>query len=101
MKYVRPVDFGAFPPTAFNSQRLADRSAGLDSCICICTRVPPGTGTTAGRHTHPADQFYYVLRGAMHVEIGGQVFAGVKPDSLVFIPAGVPQWNWNEGAEDE
>ena len=58
MQYVRAVDFGAFPAAAFHSQRIADASNGLDSCICLCTRVPPGTGTTSGLHIHPSDQLY-------------------------------------------
>ena len=70
MQYVRSVDFSAFPPGAFHSQRLADVSTGLDSCLCLSTRVPPGTGTTSGLHTHPSDQLYYVLRGTMHARVG-------------------------------
>jgi mannose-6-phosphate isomerase-like protein (cupin superfamily) len=100
MQYVRPVDFAAFPPTAFNSQRLADTSTGLDSCICICTRVPPGTGTTSGLHIHPSDQLYYVLTGRMHARLGEATYQ-VEPGTLVVIPAGIPHWNWNEGTEDE
>jgi mannose-6-phosphate isomerase-like protein (cupin superfamily) len=100
MQYVRPVDFAAFPPTAFHSQRLAEASTGLDSCICLCTRVPPGTGTTSGLHTHPVDQLYYVLSGRMHARIGDNTYI-VEPETLVIIPAGVPHWNWNEGTDDE
>jgi mannose-6-phosphate isomerase-like protein (cupin superfamily) len=100
MQYVRPVDFSAFPPNAFHSQRLADCSTGLDSCLCISTRVPPGTGTTSGLHIHPSDQLYYVLTGTMHARVGPSTYV-VKPGNLVIIPAGTPHWNWNEGAEDE
>lgn len=100
MQYVRSVDFSAFPPNAFHSQRLADPSTGLDSCICISTRVPPGTGTTSGLHIHLSDQLYYVLTGTMHARIGGSTHV-VQPGSLVIIPAGTPHWNWNEGTEDE
>src|SRR5712692_7242402 len=100
MQYVRPVDFTAFKPAEFHSQRIADRSTGVDSCVCICTRVPSGTGTTNGRHTHPSDQFYYITRGQMTLEIDGQV-SSAGPGPLVFIPAGKTHWNWNEGAVDE
>jgi mannose-6-phosphate isomerase-like protein (cupin superfamily) len=100
MRYVRAVDFQAFPPSAFHSQRLADTTTGLDSCICICTRVPPGTGTTSGLHTHPSDQLYYVLSGRMHARLGDQTVV-VEPEQLVIIPAGTPHWNWNEGDVDE
>jgi mannose-6-phosphate isomerase-like protein (cupin superfamily) len=100
MRYVRDVDFTAFPASEFNSQRLADSSTGLDSCICICTRVPPGAGTTSGLHTHPSDQLYYVLAGRMHAKVGDRAFVA-EPETLVIIPAGTPHWNWNEGTEDE
>jgi len=100
MRYVQPVDFGDFPPDAFHSQRLADASSGLDSCICLSTRVPPGKGTTSGLHTHPVDQLYYVLTGTMHARIGDQTYVA-EPETLVIIPAGTPHWNWNEGGEEE
>lgn len=100
MQYVTPVDFAAFPKNEFHSQVLADRSTGLDSCICILTRVPQGTSTKQGPHTHAADQFYFVLSGTSNVQIGDQRFE-VPPMHLVYIPAGVPHYNWNEREEDE
>jgi mannose-6-phosphate isomerase-like protein (cupin superfamily) len=100
MQYVRSVDFSAFPAGAFHSQRLADASTGLDSCLCLSTRVPPGLGTSSGLHTHPSDQLYYVLTGTMHARVGERTYV-VGPGHLVIIPAGTPHWNWNEGAEDE
>jgi mannose-6-phosphate isomerase-like protein (cupin superfamily) len=100
MQYVRSVDFSAFPAGAFHSQRLADASTGLDSCLCLSTRVPPGTGTTSGLHVHPSDQLYYVLSGTMHARVGEQTRV-VGPGNLVIIPAGTPHWNWNEGTQDE
>src|SRR5438874_1961678 len=100
MRYVHPVDFTVFPRDSFQSHRLADASTGLDSCICICTRVPPGKGTTSGLHTHPIDQLYYVLTGTMHARVGDRTFVA-QPETLVIIPAGTPHWNWNEGTEDE
>jgi mannose-6-phosphate isomerase-like protein (cupin superfamily) len=100
MQYVRSVDFSAFPAGAFHSQRLADASTGLDSCLCLSTRVPPGAGTTSGLHIHPSDQLYYVLRGTMHAKVGDATYV-VEPGNLVIIPAGTPHWNWNEGSEDE
>jgi len=88
VQYVRPVDLNAFPRDDFHSEFVADRTSGLDSCICIVTRVPPGKGSPWRPHTHPADQLYYVLRGEMNVRIGArEVVAG--PNDLVYIPAGV------------
>ncbi|HLF76451.1 MAG TPA: cupin domain-containing protein [Dehalococcoidia bacterium] len=100
MQYVRKVDFGAFNPNEFHSQFIADRSTGLESCMCIVTRVPPGKGSSLGRHVHPTDQIYYLLRGQMQVQIGDQrLTAG--PKHLVYIPASVPHWNWNDSDEGE
>jgi mannose-6-phosphate isomerase-like protein (cupin superfamily) len=100
IQYVRPVDFAAFKPDEFHSQFIADSRSGVDSCLLICTRVPPGKGTSAGLHVHVADQFYYILRGQMQVQIGSAQYTA-DPGSLVFIPAGAPHWNWNQGNEDE
>jgi quercetin dioxygenase-like cupin family protein len=100
MEYVRPVDFAAFPPADFRSQFIADKTTGVESGLLICTRVPPGKGTSAGLHVHVADQFYYILRGRMHVQIGSCEYTA-EQGSLVFIPAGAPHWNWNEEDEDE
>jgi mannose-6-phosphate isomerase-like protein (cupin superfamily) len=98
MEYVRPVDFAAFKPEAFQSQFIADARSGVESGLLICTRVPPGTGTSAGLNVHVADQFYYILRGRMNVQIGASEYTA-EPGSLVFIPAGAPHWNWNAGSE--
>ena len=100
MQYVRPVDLNAFPRDDFHSEFVADRTSGLDSCICIVTRVPPGKGSPWRPHTHPADQLYYVLRGEMRARIGEREVVA-RPQDLVYIPAGVPHWNWNAGGEDE
>ena len=59
---------------------------GLDSCLCLSTRVPPGVGTTSGLHIHPSDQLYYVLRGTMHARVGDATHV-VEPGDLVIIPA--------------
>ena len=88
MQYVRPVDLNAFPRDDFHSEFVADRTSGLDSCICIVTRVPPGKGSPWRPHTHPADQLYYVLRGEMRARIGEREVVA-RPQDLVYIPAGV------------
>ncbi len=106
MQYVRRVDFTAFPPLAFNSQRLADqasgladRSSGLDTLSLGVFRVPPG-GQGPGLHMHRFDQIYYVYRGVMELELGFEHYS-VGPNTLVTIPAGMPHRNWNAGAEPE
>jgi quercetin dioxygenase-like cupin family protein len=46
-------------------------------------RMPRGTG--ARPHSHPNEQWVYVLEGTLHVEVDG-VQAVAKPGSLVYFP---------------
>jgi mannose-6-phosphate isomerase-like protein (cupin superfamily) len=95
MDYVRRLDESVFPADAFHSHFMAT----LESCIAICSRVPPRL-TGPALHVHPADQLYYVLRGRLKVQLGeAEVVA--EPDDLIFIPAGVPHRNINEWDEEE
>jgi mannose-6-phosphate isomerase-like protein (cupin superfamily) len=100
MKYVRTVDMDGFKPAAFHSQIIGRPEDGIESAICILTRVPPGKGTSAGLHTHPADQIYYILKGEMNVQLG-ETKGSARAGQMVVIPQGLPHWNWNEGAQDE
>ena len=68
MRHVVPVDFGKFP-AGFHSERLATPQTGMDSCIAICSRVPAGHHGPK-LHTHPADQFYYVMSGEGEISVG-------------------------------
>ncbi|MFT3864165.1 MAG: cupin domain-containing protein [Solirubrobacterales bacterium] len=65
----------------------------------MASRVPPGCEAPP-RHIHSSDQTYYVLSGEMQLELGEERYT-VGPETAVFIPAGVPHHNWNEGDEDE
>ena len=47
-------------------------------------RMPAGTG--AEPHSHPNEQWIYVLEGTFRAEIGGKTF-DVKPGSVAYIPA--------------
>jgi mannose-6-phosphate isomerase-like protein (cupin superfamily) len=100
MKYIRTVDIDAFKPDEFHSQIIGRPEDGVESAVCILTRVPPGKGTTLGLHTHPADQIYYILKGEMNVQLGEEK-KRAKPGQMVVIPQGLPHWNWNEGSQDE
>ena len=100
MRHIIPVDFSTFPE-GFHSRRLVGpkTESGIESCSVICSRVPPGCGGPA-LHTHPVDQFYYVISGMTNVQIGTET-AVVGPDTLIFFPADTPHCNWNTGSEDE
>jgi mannose-6-phosphate isomerase-like protein (cupin superfamily) len=70
-----------------------------EAATFINSRVAAG-GHAADRHVHDADQFYYVVEGQMHVELG-EARHQARADSLVYIPAGLPHRNWNEGPATE
>jgi mannose-6-phosphate isomerase-like protein (cupin superfamily) len=95
VEYVRTVDVGAFAPDRFDWQVLAD----TESCVAICASSPPGSGGPA-HHIHRSDQLYYVLEGELTVQLGDEEHTA-GPDTVVFIPAGLPHHNINRGAEPE
>lgn len=99
--YVRQVDVAglevADPKERF-SQKLLDHASGARSCTVSFVRTPPGGRSPAGLHVHDVDQLFYVLGGAMSIEVGGQRMV-VGPGSLVVFPALVPHRNWNDGPE--
>jgi mannose-6-phosphate isomerase-like protein (cupin superfamily) len=99
MEYVRPVDFAAFRPAAFHSQFIADRTTGIESSMLICTRVPSAPAPVQGcTSTSPTSST--TSCAAACVQIGDGIYTA-EPGNLVFIPAGAPHWNWNEGDADE
>jgi quercetin dioxygenase-like cupin family protein len=52
-------------------------------------RFTMGEGGGMPLHTNTVEHQQYVLRGRARVEIGGQVY-DVKPDDVIYIPAGEP-----------
>lgn len=49
-------------------------------------RMPAGTG--AEPHSHPNEQWIYILEGTFAANVGGQEIVA-KPGSLVYVPANV------------
>ncbi|MCB1419377.1 MAG: cupin domain-containing protein [Notoacmeibacter sp.] len=86
-------------PETFKSLWMNGPEGGVDSCNCLISRCPPGHKGPR-LHTHPVDQFYFVLEGETTVQIGNDVFK-VGPKTMVHFPAGTPHCNWNETGEYE
>lgn len=57
-----------------------------DRMIVGLMRMPAGTG--AEPHSHPNEQWIYILEGTFNATIGGKVIEA-KPGSLVYIPSNV------------
>jgi mannose-6-phosphate isomerase-like protein (cupin superfamily) len=95
MKYVRAVDFGAYRNEGYEFQILYNG----ESCRVIASHVAAGAAAPP-HHVHAVDQLYYVVTGEMQLQLGSERFVA-GPDTLVYIPAGTPHHNWNEGEIDE
>jgi mannose-6-phosphate isomerase-like protein (cupin superfamily) len=98
MGYIRVTDEKAFEETGF-PEYTVQMLAHPESATFINSRVGSG-GHAADLHVHHADQIYYVIDGEMQLELGTERFS-VAAESLVFIPAGLPHRNWNEGPHSE
>jgi len=57
-----------------------------DRLIVALMRMPAGTGAAA--HSHPNEQWIYILEGTFVAEVGGKKVEA-KPGSLVYIPSNV------------
>jgi quercetin dioxygenase-like cupin family protein len=57
-----------------------------DRMIVALMRMPAGTG--AEPHSHPNEQWIYVLEGTFRAKVGGQEIEA-KPGSVVYIPSNV------------
>ncbi len=83
----------------FRLQNLAGPDRGMTSCVVNAAELDPGKAGP-GTHVHDFDQFYFVLDGELHVEVG--LHRGVAArHTLVVLPAGVPHRQWNEGTVPE
>jgi quercetin dioxygenase-like cupin family protein len=57
-----------------------------DRMIVGLMRMPAGTGAAA--HSHPNEQWIYILEGTFVAEVGGKKVEA-RPGSLVYIPSNV------------
>ena len=57
-----------------------------DRMIVGLMRMPAGTGAEA--HSHPNEQWIYILEGEFHAMVGGKPIEA-KPGSVIYIPANV------------
>jgi mannose-6-phosphate isomerase-like protein (cupin superfamily) len=93
---VRHVDLSPLTQPVSN-EILAGPANGLDSAFIVYTRMAAGA-PRKGLFTLPVDSTYLVLSGKLNVQLGTDEFVA-EPDTLVFVPAGVPHQTWNAGAE--
>jgi mannose-6-phosphate isomerase-like protein (cupin superfamily) len=83
----------------FRGEWLVSPAMRVDSCSVLLVCAPPGLHGPA-LHTHETDQYYYILKGSLTVQLGADQFK-LSQDSIVHIPAGTPHCNWNSEKEVE
>jgi mannose-6-phosphate isomerase-like protein (cupin superfamily) len=92
---VRRVDFNLLPKDAFCGQLLYES----ETLAILVTRTP--AHKRAGKaHKHAQEQFYYLLRVELKLEMGTELHS-LRPGSVAHIPAGIPHQNWNDGDVEE
>jgi mannose-6-phosphate isomerase-like protein (cupin superfamily) len=83
---------------AMTLQTLTRESAGfVRPVVSVCDEPAHSAGSDV--HTHEFDQFYYVLRGGLSVQVAGAEHE-VLERTLVILPSGVPHRSWNPGELD-
>ncbi|MFC9553766.1 cupin domain-containing protein [Rhodococcus sp. NPDC056960] len=98
MDYVRKFDDEKAFDTGFPGYR-AQFLSSLESTLFIHSVIQQD-GCGPGLHYHHSDQLYFLLEGTMNVQLGEDVTTAGR-GSLVFIPAGLPHRNWNDGPGTE
>ncbi|KAF9890024.1 hypothetical protein FE257_006704 [Aspergillus nanangensis] len=94
IKYIRPFNQDEIVDTGF-PKYTAQILSNLESAIILASHIGEG-GCGPGLHYHRSDQLYFVVHGGMTVRLG-ETNHPVPNGSLVFIPAGLPHRNWNNG----
>ena len=75
---------------------LIDPVTGSRNLMVLWAKLEPESG--AALHTHPVEQVYFVLSGALKVRIGGEEFLAEK-NSAVLLPAGEEHEVTTQGKE--
>lgn len=94
MQFIQQFDDDKAFDSGFPGYRAQFLSA-MESALLIHSVIQEG-GSGPGLHYHHVDQIYFLLEGTMQVQLGEEVHT-VTEGTLVFIPAGLPHRNWNEG----
>jgi mannose-6-phosphate isomerase-like protein (cupin superfamily) len=98
MEFVRPFEDERFGPSPFRGCRTYVAAYTEHATVLGAALDVGGCGPEL--HYHTSDQFYFVLEGAMSVQLGPDVHP-VSAGNLVFVPAGLAHRNWNDSGAPE
>jgi quercetin dioxygenase-like cupin family protein len=88
----------AAQPSGFTRTPLQDQPIGVAGHHGVTARVEIGPGVESGRHTHPGEEFGYVLEGALQLEMDGRGLQTFKAGDVFFVPARVAHNGRNTGS---
>jgi quercetin dioxygenase-like cupin family protein len=64
--------------------------------VMVRVEIPPGV--SEGKHTHPAEVFFFILEGAITQEIDGKPTVDLKAGDVVHIPPNTVHQATNKGS---
>ena len=73
----------------FTRKMLQDQNLSVSDRHAVQALAEFVPGGVAGKHTHPGEEFGYVLEGTLQLEIAGEPPRTVKAGEAFFVPAGV------------
>lgn len=88
----------ALAPTGFSRKVLVEQdltTAGKHGVTALASFAP---GAVTPKHTHPGEEFIYVIEGDVRLEIDGQPSRDLHPGDACVIPAGAAHLARNLGA---
>ncbi|MGH3634406.1 MAG: cupin domain-containing protein [Mycobacterium sp.] len=94
MEFIRPFVHERAADTGYSGYR-AQFLWFAESALMIASYIEEG-GCGPDLHYHHCDQIYFLIEGNMNVRLGDDTHS-IGPNTLVFIPAGLPHCNWNDG----
>lgn len=84
-------------PAGFSRKVLVEQdltTPGKHGTLAVATFAPGGV---TPKHTHPGEEFLYLLEGRVRLEIDGQAPRDLQPGDAVIIPARTPHLARNLG----
>lgn len=94
---VRAQTTGAAQQPALTRTVLQQKPLSAPGRDGVLVRAELAPGGSSVRHTHPGEEFGYVLDGTATFEITGQAPQTLKPGDSFFIPANAPHIAHNAG----
>jgi len=102
MPYKRLWEIGSFKVESPNERSLQilyspQVDKGIQDVTVLMSTIAPHSGKT-GIHTHPVDEFIYIITGRGEGEEDGKTFK-IEPGTIIYAPAGVKHDCRNFGDE--